>query len=194
MFDKEDKTESAHEYLTESEKKSLLSKSEISLILDKYEDIFSSFDPRPYTQRSLSVDFLDEAKRASKDKEFHGIELKILMPKKKRNKKDEIVIKRRLHEHFRRHFELVNDEVRNLRRKGFLFVFAGIIMMVLAAFVSMNLNSSFAANLVLILLEPGGWFFFWEGLYFVLIDPRSKESDLHFYKKMSNCTIEFLSY
>ena len=36
------------------EKQDLLSKGEISILLDTYDDIFSDFDPRPYSQRALS--------------------------------------------------------------------------------------------------------------------------------------------
>ena len=36
-----------------SEKQKLLEISEISLLLDSYDDIFSDFDQRPYAQRAL---------------------------------------------------------------------------------------------------------------------------------------------
>jgi len=38
----------------EMHKKKLLQLSEISLIIDTYDDIFSDFDPRPYSQRALA--------------------------------------------------------------------------------------------------------------------------------------------
>ena len=45
---------------TKEETEKLLQQSEISLLLDSYDDIFSDFDPRPYNQRALSQDFLAE--------------------------------------------------------------------------------------------------------------------------------------
>ena len=48
--------------MSDEEKQKILEMSEISLILDTYDDMFSSFDPRPYSQRALSEDFLSEAK------------------------------------------------------------------------------------------------------------------------------------
>lgn len=48
--------------------KEIIDKAEISLVLDTYDDIFSDFDPRPYGERALSSDFLDEAKKAARDK------------------------------------------------------------------------------------------------------------------------------
>ena len=57
----------------------LLGLSNISLSLNSYDDIFSGFDPRPYSQRALSDDFLAESKRASRDKELDGVELIFLI-------------------------------------------------------------------------------------------------------------------
>ena len=45
-----------------------------------------------------------------------------------------------------------------------------------------------------VLLEPGGWFCFWEGLNQVIFEPKTKKHELDFYKKMANSRINFLSY
>ena len=42
----------------------------ISLILDSYNDMFSDFDPRSFSERALSDDFLSECKRAARDKDI----------------------------------------------------------------------------------------------------------------------------
>ena len=76
----------------------------ISLILDSYDDIFSDFDPRSYSEKALSDDFLEECKKAAKDKEERP-ELRLLVQKNKRDYKDEIRIKKRLREHFQRHYK-----------------------------------------------------------------------------------------
>lgn len=55
----------------------------ISLILDSYDDIFSDFDPRPFSEKALSDDFLVECKRAARDKDRSVVELKLLVPTKK---------------------------------------------------------------------------------------------------------------
>lgn len=57
----EEKKDEAQQKIEETEK--ILEMSEISIWLDNYDDIFSDFDPRPYSQRSLSDDFLAEAKK-----------------------------------------------------------------------------------------------------------------------------------
>ena len=73
-------------------KKRILELSEISVALDSYDDIFSDFDPRDYSKRGLSEDFINEVKKASRAKPTGGLELKILIPENLRNKSHEHVI------------------------------------------------------------------------------------------------------
>src|SRR3989338_5447495 len=89
--------------MNEYQRKHLKHHSQISLWLDTYDDIFSDFDPRHYSERALSDDFLIEAKKASLDKEGGHIELQFLVPQKIRNVKHESIIKQRLRAHFQRH-------------------------------------------------------------------------------------------
>ena len=77
------------EEAVEEDKSKLAGMSEISLNLDSYDDIFSDFDPRPYSERAMSQDFLAEAHRASIDKGFGQIELNFLIPKNKRKKHED---------------------------------------------------------------------------------------------------------
>lgn len=177
----------------EDERMRLLQMSEISLWLDTYDDIFSDFDPRPYSQRALSDDFLLEAKKASKEKTSGRIELHFLIPDDKRDVVLENVIRRRLHEHFRKHFTLLEEEFRRIRRIGILTIFIGLSMMMVASYISWKRFDNLLFNLVFILLEPAGWFMTWFGLDQVFYTSNQKKPDLDFYKKMSKCDIGFIS-
>src|SRR5262249_60242404 len=86
----------------------------VSLWLDNYDDIFSDFDPRPYSQRALSEDFLAEARRAVRDRHDEVPELRLLVPTPARHVEDETIIRKRLHEHFRKHA----DRLRRKRRRA----------------------------------------------------------------------------
>lgn len=175
--------------------KELLNKSEISLIIDNYDDIFSDFDPRPFTYRALSDDFLLEAKRASSDKPVEGLELKFLLPAHERKLVQEKAIRRRLREHFIRHYNLQLIEKRKILRKGFLFTFSGIILMLVTTFLLFKFHkSSLGFSFLIILLEPAGWFFLWEGLYILFFGPKNIEPDLNFYRKMTHIKISFWTY
>jgi len=181
--------------LTEEEKRRLLEMSEISLLIEDYDYIFSDFDPRPFSQRALSDDFLLEARRASRDKVAGNIELEFLVPKKLRDLKTEEMVRKRLHDHFNKHYNMINGEISNLVREGFYFAFIGILLMFLGAYIMfVYTEKSLLVSFMIVLLEPAGWFSFWEGLRLAIFEKRTKKPDLDFYRKMSQCRIKFVSY
>ncbi|MEM7823858.1 MAG: hypothetical protein QW227_00565, partial [Candidatus Aenigmatarchaeota archaeon] len=166
-----------------------------SLALDDYDDIFSDFDPRPYSERALSDDFLAEAKKGARDKPSGGLELKLMLPKAKRREEDENTIRKRLREHFRKHYKILRAEKNSIIYKGVLFVLAGVLVMFFAAlFFFEEAEYSFVDKFLLILLEPAGWFLFWEGLDMIVFESKKKNPDLSFYKKMVDCEINFIGY
>ena len=167
----------------------------ISLRLANYNDIFSSFDPRPYSERSLSVDFLGEARRASIDKPSGEIELRLLFPAKMRRLEIEKVIQKRLRAHFERHARKIEEQYKKIIRNGALFVAAGVIIMILASFILFEYSkNNLFMNFLIILFEPAGWFFFWEGLYQIVFEPKKTRPELEFYEKMAKTDIIFLSF
>jgi len=172
----------------------ILNKSEISLRVDSYNDIFSSFDPRPYSQKSLSVDFISEAKRAARDKTSGSLELKLLMEKKKRNNIHEKMIKKRMRNHFKNHHEMLQKEKNSIIRRGCSFIAFGITLMITATLIIFYGDQSLLLTFLVVLLEPGGWFLFWEGSNQIVFEAKKINPDLKFYTKMMKCRIEFLSY
>lgn len=175
--------------------KNLTESPEISLQLDRYADIFSDFDPRPYEKKALSDDFLAEAKRASMDKDIGKIELRLLIPKEKRKIQKEIIIKKRIKEHFKRHFNLLKNERYNTIKRGLGFIAVGVILMFTATYILFSYEEkSLLMNFLIILLEPGGWFMFWEGLGLIVFESKSRTSEYKFYEKMSKCDISFFGY
>lgn len=186
--------EKKEEIVTLKHEIKMLQMSEISLLINDYTDIFSSFDPRPYSQRALSGDFLAEAHKASRDKDTK-IELKLLLPKKKRDAHKETVIKERLKGHFEKHLHLIQKEKTNMIKEGVIFVMIGMILMLIATFILFKYaKKDFLLNFLIIILEPGGWFLFWEGLNQIIFESRKTRAKLEFYRKMSRCEITFLSY
>lgn len=170
----------------------------ISLILDSYDDLFSDFDPRPYSQKALSDDFLAECKRSARDKE--GVtELRLLVPNNKRKIHEENLIRKRLKEHFRKHFKEEEKEIKKIRRSGLLWFFIGSIILVISTLlyeykITGNALFQFIMNFLVIISQPAGWFTFWEGLNRIFVETRKNKQDYDFYKKMSNANIYFLNY
>lgn len=188
------KTEKVLEGVSREKEEKLLKMSEISLWVDSYDDIFSDFDPRHYSQRALSDDFLTEAKKASRDKVSGAIELTFLVPSSVRNVNNEHVIKRRLRDHFKGHYNLLEKEVKGIKKKGFILILAGILMMIGATyFYSLHYNKFFV-DLLIVLFEPGGWFMFWTGLDQFFYGVKQKKPELEFYEKMAKCKILFMGY
>ena len=165
----------------------------VSLILDSYDDIFSDFDPRSYSERALSDDFLSECKKAARDKEDR-LELRFLIPKQKRNYRDEIKIKKRLKDHFHRHFLETNKKINKIKMSGLIWFILGAIVMTLGTFLYSQRDNGFLFTFLFIMSEPAGWFFFWEGLAKIFITSKKELPDYEFYKKMSKSEIVFLDY
>ena len=163
----------------------------ISIVLDSYDDLFSDFDPRPYFVRALSDDFLLECKKAAVVKKDQ-IELRFLLPSKKRNSSDELKIKKRLKDYFQRHFKEKHKELNKVKLNGLFWFIAGAIVMVSAPLLFNNEHYLF--KVLAIMSEPAAWFFFWEGLGKIFLLSKSEVENYKFYKKMAKVDISFLDY
>ena len=167
---------------------------EVAMWLDNYTDLFSDFDPRPYSQRTLSYDFLSELRRLSKGK-YGKIKFSILMPKDKRDAAKEPQIKKRLHEYFNKHYIHHKEKSSGIFKKGVLFCIAGIVLMFIATYILFYLGeSNLWLSFFIVLLEPAGWFLFWEGLNIAIFQSKENKPLLDFYKRMHDCKIYFSSY
>lgn len=181
--------------LSVSHKRRLKRLSQISLWLDSYDDIFSDFDPRPFAERALSDDFLQEAKKASYDKNDGNIRLQFLVPLHERKKKHEPTIQKRLRNHFKKHYTLLRNEHLKLLKMGYSFCMTGVILMLLTAYVFVHEEAlNFFVTFLAVIMEPGGWFLFWEGLNIIVFESKKQKPNLDFYEKMSRCYIEFQPY
>lgn len=179
---------------TKEEIKGEFRSSNISLILDSYQDIFSDFDARPsYSEKAISDDFLVECERAAMDKADAEFELILFVPKAKRNLNEEFKIKKRLKDHFHKHFLEKEHGIKKIKREGMKWVLIGTVLMMGATAIE-TYAKNFLTNLLFIIMEPASWFSFWEGLGKIFIEAQEKESKFNFYKKMSKCHIIFRSY
>lgn len=165
----------------------------ISLILDNYEDIFSDFDPRPYTERAMSDDFLAECRRAVRDKTTKdGIELRLLVPNNLRKPAEEAKIKKRLKDHFQKHHRTRMKEQKTEKKQGLLWFLAGVILITISA--TLYAEKGFIFSLIVVVLEPAGWFSAWTGLDKLFSKMLNKHPDIDFYEKMAKVEIKFHSY
>jgi len=177
----------------EEAQKELLGKAELSVWLDSYDDIFSDFDPRPFQERALSDDFLNEARKMVKEKPDGRIELELLMPESLRNKETETVIIKSLHAHFRRFVHAIEHEKKKTNQRGIVLTLCGFILLTVAAYISNLPSRSFIHNTTLVIFEPSGWFLVWTGLDHIFYIARRKKPEAEFNSRMAHAEIVFLS-
>ncbi|MCR4368361.1 MAG: hypothetical protein NUV67_00470 [archaeon] len=179
------------ELKVENERQRLLDRSKVSLIIDHYDDIFSDFDSRPYSHRSLSDDFLIEAKKVARDTSEGIAEIRFMVPQVARNIGNEAVIKKRLKAHFKKHAEMLSQEIGSAKKEGMIFASGGFVMMVIAALISINEFGGIFFVILSVLLEPAGWFTVWFGLDSIFYAQRDKYVELDFYRKLGKTEIIF---
>jgi hypothetical protein len=179
---------------TAIEKERLLRQSELSIWLDTYDDIFSDFDSRPFSERALSDDFISEAKKMVKEKRSGAISLKLLMPTQQRDKKTEDTIIKSLRVHFRTFASQLQEEMKQKKKQGLLLITGGIIIIICTAFLANISTTNFFINALRIILEPAGWFFTWTGFDHVFYLSRNKKPELDFLSRMGHAEIKFLSF
>lgn len=165
-------------------------KKDIPLVLDSYNDLFSDFDPRLYSQRALSKDFLFECQKASLDKK-EGIELKLLLNKNQRNIKEEKIIIGRIKEHFNKHLVEKKKELFRMKLTGSLWFLLGCFLIVFTTFLDLQ-DQPFILKVLAAIAHPAGWFFLWEGLGKIIIHSKEKREEYLFNKKLYNAKISFL--
>jgi hypothetical protein len=158
---------------------------QISLKLEHYDDIFSDFDIRPYSKRALSVDFLDEIKRASTDKHDDGVELVLHVPETLHNETDETMIQKRLDGHFEKHYHLLLKEKRRVLGLGLTMVVLGIISMIIATLIIFrDPTHDVVLSFLVVFLEPAAWFLLWEGMDQIVFHSKNINPELNFYRTM----------
>lgn len=184
-----------------AEKQKLLQMSEISLVLHSYDDIFSDFDPRPMDRRSLSDDFLVEMQHAVKEKKAGVIEVNFLIPLEQRKTEKENIIKKRLKEHFRKHYELTNKEISMVRKRGAMLAAIGFGLAIVGAFffvpngpLAQGALAQAVQRILIVLIEPASWFTIWTGFEEIFTTWKDMEPDLEFHHKMSRTEINFTGY
>jgi hypothetical protein len=168
--------------------------SEISIWLDTFDDLFSDFDPRPYSERDLSDDFMAQARKMMKDHSGKDLVLRLLLPIGKRDEALEKTIARRLHNHFRNNHRQIQEETKKVTRKGIVLTFSGVFMLIIASYLSFIKPDKYLFHLLLILFEPAGWFLLWTGLDHLVYFAKTTRKDLGFYSKMAKSKILYANY
>jgi hypothetical protein len=166
---------------------------EISIWIDNYDDIFSDFDPRLYSERNISEDFLYEVKRISQEEDSSINKIRLLVPQHIRRQTEEEIINKRLHTHFKKYFQLLGNRVRKLKLKSVLFVVIAIVLMTAASYLTAISPSNIFLQVLLVIIGPAGWFLMFTGLDNLINISKVHLPDLDFYRKITKSKIVFES-
>lgn len=167
---------------------------EITIQLDTYEDIFSDFDPRPYLQRALSEDFLKETQRRYLEDKRGRFEVRFTIPSSERDLKEEALIKKRLREHFAIMVRREAEIIRNTKNRGYVYIFAGMMVLVANVYALLELNeSSVFYQLLSVILVPAGWYGMFTGIGKVIDEPFDAVNRKNICEKFERANYVFMS-
>ena len=178
---------------TAKDKVTLLQMAEISIWLDTYDDVFSDFDPRPYTQRTMSDDFINAAKNEIKETSGGKLEMILMIPEKMRATNHEDTIRKRIRDYFKNNFDILAGKTLHEKRWGYLIFGGGILSIFASSLVHMMHTPIILQNLLYSIFEPMGFFMLFTGLDQVISASKNKEN-IEFYRKIAEGNIRFIPY
>ncbi len=160
----------------------------LSIWLDDYEEIFSDFDPRPYSQRVLSDDFFNEIKKLSLEDLPHKIELNLILENIQRDKKLEKIIIDRINGYFEYRYKETIKKNNRILKQSALFLILGGLMITYIHYMHLKLGEY---TLFLELIHPASWFLSWEALHLFVFEYLESKPFERFLGKVSNSKITF---
>jgi hypothetical protein len=166
----------------------------INLWFDDYDDIFSDFDPRGYSYRTISDDFLKELQKIAPEVKAEKFDLVFLVPVGKVDHVTEKIIKSRLHNHFHKEVLHFRSKLKGLMKRGILISLLGMVIMFLTVTFISIIEGKIFSNLLMVIFEPTGWFTLWYGLDHLFYLTKDKKEGLNFSQKMLLAEIEFGTY
>jgi len=164
---------------------------EIRIWIDTYEDIFSDFDPRHYSERNISDDFLEELKKVAREHNYKVNILRLLVPEKIRQPENEMIIMKRLHDYFMDNYNRYRLRRRSYRKKSAAYLAIGMLLILAAGYFSFLKIKYPIMHIPFVILEPGGWFLTWTGFEHIIRSTEKAMPELIFYTKLSRSKIAF---
>jgi len=162
--------------------------------IDKYDDLFSDFDPRPYNVRAVSTDFISELERADQQLVYDKYHVIFVTPKEQRAPKEELVIKKRISEFFNLEYLVYKARQKRLINQGALFISLGVIVIFLFFYLLPRYEELLnAISFFQIIFELLGWFLLWEGLNLIIFDAKEKKKQIRFFKLASEARLMFVT-
>lgn len=171
----------------------LIENPEISIWIDKYDDVFSDFDSRPYSERVLSDDFLSEIRKMVINQPKANVRFTFRLMDNERDLETENIIISNIRVHFQRIAEGIMEDMVNIRQKGYWMTGGGFALSIALVFLSASIEDIRYINHIPMVLEPIAWFTTWTGLDHIFQLSKKEKPTYDFNKKMVESEIGFLS-
>ncbi len=166
---------------------------DLNFWIDSYNDLFSDFDSRPYSERAISDDFISELNKLTEEKDDFIKTIIFQVPAKVRDEKTEAVITDRLTNGLLNQYIRFSKELNRSRRNGILMTVLGIAAMMLAVYITSLGEHTLIINSLKILFEPAGWFLIWTGLDKMYMGGKPIKRKRDFYARLEKSKIEFIA-
>jgi len=166
--------------------------SEIGVVVDTWDDIFSDFDPRPLSERTVSGDFVEELKKRYKETQSGDISITIYAPNSLKSEESEKMVTSRLKKYFRHKFLQKKQVVSIIRMRGLIFFIVGICSLSLLTLATYYKSlPELTLQIVGIIFIPLGWFGIWEGLLKLVDTSPIVLRDEKLFEKLLKATYHF---
>ena len=167
----------------------------VDVALGEYDDIFSDFDPSPYKIRLLSRDFVEEISSRNRETKAGDVEVRLTLPKGKRNNIVENIIRERLREYYGMRAQKAEEEIRAREIKGWKYMGIGVAlniagMLIVHFLESVNVGFKVGGGLI----EMAGWISTWVGAERAILEtPKEMRERKEFYERMAGASFVFIS-
>ncbi|MGM0498838.1 MAG: hypothetical protein ACQERL_01355 [Bacillota bacterium] len=188
MFEKQDSYQLRYIYHTNRHNNAYL----IELNLDKYEDLFNSWDGSELDRKELDPELSQFLERASYELPIkENIELCFYLPEDKKNKKMEADSKATIKNNFRMNLFFIDQNLKNNNKKIATYISMGVLFLITAYIIPENKDLSLLISLLMEGLFVGGWVFLWEAFSIFFFGSRELKNKKKRYFRYLDSKIVF---
>lgn len=164
----------------------------IELNLDKYSDLFNSWDGSALDRKELDPELSQFLERASYELPIkENVELCFYLPEDKKDEKLEADSKATIKNNFRINLFFIDQNLKNNNKKISVYILVGIIFLIVAYFIPENQDLSLLISLLMEGLFVGGWIFLWEAFSIFFFGSRELKNKKKRYFRYLDSDIVF---
>ena len=164
----------------------------IELNLDKYDDLFNSWDGSELDRKELDPELSHLLERASYELPIkENVELCFYLPENKKDKKVEADSKAAIKNNFRMNLFFIDQDLKHNHKKTAIYIVMGILFLITAYLIPESQDLSLLISLLMEGLFVGGWVFLWESFSIFFFGSRELKDEKKRYFRYLDSEIVF---